>query len=182
MGGFRFRHRRGAEVFLPDLPRSCLRTVPRPLFSNRFTRHVRCLFGGPAPVARPTPNAPDLAARNALHRAPSLGFSPSSRPGPAASTNIRARGPSLALRSTLDVSHVLGGFFRCRLCGFVSPRCRVQGCCRESLLPRKLHRLSPAIALVSFTGVRLRLPAPSIPGPPSGPSSSARARLSPGNG
>ena len=55
---------------------------------------------------------------------PSLGFHPSSRHQLAESTFAGIPSP---LCSVLDVSHVLDGFLLRRPCGFVSPRCHVQG-------------------------------------------------------
>lgn len=57
-------------------------------------------------------------------RAPSVGFPPSSRRQPAESTSASLPSP---LRSVLGVSHALDGFLLRRPCGFISPRCHVQG-------------------------------------------------------
>jgi len=54
-----------------------------------------------------------------------LGFRPSSRLQPVAST--RCGIPNVRTCSVLGVSHALDGLLRHRPCGFVSPRCRVQG-------------------------------------------------------
>jgi len=80
-------------------------------------------------------------------RAPPLGFRPSSRRQPAASTFARATTPELW--SVLDVSHVLDGLLRHQPCGFVSPRCHVQGLPYRGLslsrsrtgFPRPIHAL-----------------------------------------
>jgi len=57
--------------------------------------------------------------------APSRGFLPSWRHQPEASTRLGI--PRPRIRSVLGVSHALDGFLRSRPCGFVSPRCRLQG-------------------------------------------------------
>ena len=85
-----------------------------------------------------------------------MGFRPSSRRQPAESTLAGIPSP---LRSVLDVSHVLDGFLLRRPCGFVSPRCHVQGSLfrgfpsREAVRARRpplpscrLHRI-PALSL-----------------------------------
>jgi hypothetical protein len=58
-------------------------------------------------------------------KAPSGGFRPSSRHQPGASTRLEI--PRPRIRSVLGVSHALDGLLRSRPCGFISPRCRVQG-------------------------------------------------------
>jgi len=63
------------------------------------------------------------------------GFLPSSRRQPAASTH--ARGSHPALRSVLGVSHAHDGFRHHRPCGFVSPRCHVQGSPFRGLSPAR---------------------------------------------
>ena len=71
------------------------------------------------------------------------GSLPSSRRQPAASTH--GRDPTPDLRSVLGVSHALDGLLRHRPCGFVSPRCHVQGSpCRGLSLSTEPYRLSPA--------------------------------------
>src|SRR5262249_34347590 len=57
-------------------------------------------------------------------RAPPMGFLPSSRRQLAESTHAGVPGP---LRSVLGVSHALDGFLLRLPCGFISPRCHVQG-------------------------------------------------------
>jgi len=59
-----------------------------------------------------------------LSRAPPVGLPPSSRRQPAESTIAGLPGP---LRSVLGVSHALDGLLLRRPCGFISPRCHVQG-------------------------------------------------------
>jgi hypothetical protein len=63
--------------------------------------------------------------RCSFGEAPSGGFPPSSRHQPGASTRLGV--PRPRIRSVLGVSHALDGFLRSRPCGFISPRCRVQG-------------------------------------------------------
>jgi len=62
---------------------------------------------------------------------------PSSRRQPEESTFAGIPSP---LRSALDVSHVLDGLLLFRPCGFVSPRCRVQGSLFRGFLSREAVR------------------------------------------
>jgi len=56
-----------------------------------------------------------------------------------------------------DVSHVLDGFLRDWLCGFISPHCRVQGSLFRGLSPRPQPRcLSTTVALSSFVPTQLQ--------------------------
>jgi hypothetical protein len=76
-----------------------------------------------------------------------LGFRPSSRRQPAASTFARDPGP--ALSSVLGVSHAHDGFLRHRPCRFISPRSRVQGSpSRGFFLQRCRTGSSPAVSLM----------------------------------
>jgi len=53
--------------------------------------------------------------------------------------------PSPELRSVLDVSHVHDGLLRQKPCGFISPRCHVQGLpYRDLSLTAEPYRVSPA--------------------------------------
>jgi hypothetical protein len=94
------------------------------------------------------------------------------------------RHPEPTLRSVLGVSHALDGLLRHRPCGFVSPRCHVQGSpCRGLSLSAEPYRLSPAAALVPLDGTACGFdPAPAIPPPTSGPCSPPRVRCPTGAG
>jgi len=109
-----------------------------------FVRHPTC----------PTCPRKSCDFPEAVERLP-WGFDPSSRHQPAASTSPRSHSRAL---SVLDVSHVLDGLLRhvhepCSLaafgplrpCGFVSPRCHVQGLPSRGLsLATEPYRVSPA--------------------------------------
>jgi len=90
-------------------------------------------------------------------KAPLSGSSPSSRHQPAASTHY-PRFPRPELWSVLGVSHALDGLLRHRPCGFVSPRCHVQGSPFRGLsLSAEPYRLSPADSCPRAVGrTRLR--------------------------
>ena len=93
------------------------------------------------------------------NRAPPMGFPPSSRHQQPESTSAGVPGP---LRSVLDVSHVPDGFLLRLPCGFVSPRCHVQGSlsrvfpsreaarARRPPLPSCRFRCSPALSLIQW--------------------------------
>jgi hypothetical protein len=133
------------------------------------------------PATCPSYPAQPCSLTEAEERLP-WGSSPSSRHQPAASTH--GRDPTPHLRSVPGVSHALDGLLRHRPCGFVSPRCHVQGSpCRGLSLPTEPYRLSPAAALVPLDETACRFdPAPAIPPPTSGPCSPPGVRCPTGAG
>jgi hypothetical protein len=139
--------------------------LPRALRLLRSTPANDLPFVQPGPLSLATSRT-----RQAEERLP-WGSLPSSRHQPAASTH--GRDPTPHLRSVLGVSHALDGLLRHRPCGFVSPRCHVQGSpCRGLSLPTEPFRLSPASALVPLDETACRFdPAPAIPPSTSGPCS-----------
>jgi len=116
--------------------------------SFRLRLHPPTSFSPPSEFCdkRPALRTPENLAVRRRPEGASLGVQvPSSRHQPAASTH--ARDPSPELRSVLDVSHVLDGLLRLRPCGFVSPRCHVQGSpFRDLSLSAEPNRVSPALS------------------------------------
>jgi hypothetical protein len=119
-------------------------------FTDEFLRRYilpRALLPLQSTGAPHPPRAPRGHPRSL--RAPSMGFLPSSRRQPAASTSAAASKPPL--RSVLGVPPALDGLLRHRPCRFVSPRSRVQGSpFRGSFLRRSRTGSSPAVALLSL--------------------------------
>jgi len=104
---------------------------------HRFRLTLAASLRAPSPVPCETGSSSKTSAplqsatvtyplhRSSFGEAPSSGFRPSSRHQSEASTRFGIPRPRIC--SVLGVSHALDGFLRSRPCGFVSPRCRVQG-------------------------------------------------------
>jgi hypothetical protein len=119
--------RRRSRSLASTLVRACRPPSPRCL---RVEVHPSVSFTSPSehcafrPAPGPDSNRSCDRPEPRQERLP-WGSAPSSRRQPAASTH--ARGSHPALRSVLGVSHAHDGFRHHRPCGFVSPRCHVQG-------------------------------------------------------
>jgi hypothetical protein len=138
--------RTGLRAFWFPAPRHGLDISARPCGASRSAVHLNLRPGFILPRAsrllQSFDKRPALLRLRAKERLP-WGSSPSSRHQPAASTP--ARRPTPELCSVLGVSHALDGFLRHKPCGFVSPRCHVQGLpFRGFSLSAEPYRVSPA--------------------------------------
>jgi hypothetical protein len=120
--------------FPADAPRGFLRcpaapSCHRPPALSRRVHSPTSLFRplqSAATTDLPPVTTSDLAVISGAREAPALGFLALFATSPGG-VHLPRGGTTSALRSVLDVSHVLDGLRHHRACGFVSPRSHVQG-------------------------------------------------------